>query len=261
LNEVFKAIYDKTRKKEGKITERAIRYRIYNYQKKAKIVSKKLAENAYAYEVMQIALDKYISSEELKELQDWLNKKSQQLIQVLKPEKRQVKIREIQKKVIDAFNLPPNLLKEANKMADVYPDIYELENLVRHVIKTILEDKYGSDWWKNRNVVSGNIAERVEERMNFEGKNRWVAKRGTHEIFYTLFGDLSRIIASNPREFKQIFANMEIEAELRKLEPLRNIIAHNNPLPPKEINRIKTCRDDLREQLKNYTERKKNLTS
>lgn len=257
MNKVFKAICDKTRKKEGKITDRAIRYRIDDYKKESNIVSRKLAEDAYAYEVMDIAVDKLISPKELKELQDWLSRKSQQPTQVFKQERKQVKIREIHKKVVDAFSLSPNLVKEANKMADVYPDIYVLENLVRHVVKTVLENKYESDWWKNRNVVSGNIAGEVEKRMSFEGKNRWVAKRGTHEIFYTLFGELSRIIALNSREFRPIFANMEIEAELRKLEPLRNIIAHNNPLPPKEIKRIKTCLDDLREQLKNYAERPK----
>ena len=257
MNKVFKAICDKTRKKEGKITDRAIRYKIHDYQKESNIASRKLAENAYAYEVMDIAVDKLISPEELKELQDWLSRKFQQPTQIFKRSRKQVKIREIRKKVIDAFSLPPNLVKEANDMADVYPDIYVLENLVRHVVKTVLENKYASDWWKNRNVVSGNIAGEVEKRMSFEGKNKWVAKRGTHEIFYTMFGELSRIIASNPKEFRPIFANMEIEAELRKLEPSRNIIAHNNPLPPKEIRRIKTCLDDLRKQLENYAERPK----
>ncbi len=257
MNKVFKAICDKTRKKEGTITERAIRYRIEDYQKESNIVSKKLAENAFAYEKMHIAVEKLITPEELKELQDWLSKKTQQTTQVVKQERKRVKVREIHKKVVDAFSLPPTLAKEANEMADVYPDIYVLENLVRHVVMAVLKSKHGDDWWKNRSVVSGKIAQNVEERMSFEGKNRWVAKRGTHEIFYTMFGELSRIIASNPKEFKPIFADMEIEAELRKLEPLRNIIAHNNPLPSKEINRIKTCLDDLQKQLKSYTEKQK----
>lgn len=257
MNKVFKAICDRTTKKEGKITDRAIRYRIDDYRKESNIVSRRLGENAYAYEVMHIAVDKLISPEDLKELQEWLSRKSQQPTQVLKQERKKMKIREIHKKVIDAFSLPPNLVKEANDMADVYPDIYVLENLVRHVVMTVLEDEHGSEWWKNRNVVSGKIAEKVEERMSFEGKNRWVAKRGTHEIFYTLFGELSRIIALNPKEFRPIFADMEIEAELRKLEPSRNIIAHNNPLSPKEISRIKTCLDDLQKQLITYTERQK----
>ena len=257
MNRVLKAICEKTRKKEGKITDRAIRYRIDDYQKKSNIVSRKLAENSYAYEVMHIAVDKLISPQELRELQDWLSRKSQRPIQVFKQRRKQVKVRKIHKKVTDAFCLPPKLAKEANDMADVYPDIYVLENLVRHVIMTVLESKHGSDWWKNRNVVSKKIAEEVDKRMRFERKNRWVAKRGSHEIFYTMFRELSRIIASNPKEFRPIFADMEIEAELRKLEPSRNIIAHNNPLPPKEIVRIKTCLDDLRKQMKNYAERLK----
>jgi hypothetical protein len=49
---------------------------------------------------------------------------------------------------------------------------------------------------------------------------------------------------------KETFANLEVEAELRKLEPSRNIIAHNNVLPPKEINRIRLCLDNLQKQLK-----------
>ena len=257
MNKVFKAICDRTKKKEGKITDRAIRYRIEDYQRESSIATRRLAENAYAYEKMHFAVEKLISPEELRELQDWLSRKTQQTTQVVKQERKHVKVREIHKKVIDAFSLPPTLVKEANDMADVYPDIYVLENLVRHVMMTVLENKYSNEWWKNRNVVSGSIAEKVQERMSFEGKNRWVAKRGTHEIFYTMFGELSRIIASNPKEFKPIFADMEIEAELRKLEPLRNIIAHHNPLPPKEINRIKMCLDDLQRQLKSYTEKQK----
>jgi hypothetical protein len=60
----------------------------------------------------------------------------------------------------------------------------------------------------------------------------------------------------NTNEFKKIFADMEIEAELRKLEPLRNIIAHNNPLPPIEIGRIRTALADLEKQLKEYDDKR-----
>lgn len=257
MSKVFRAICKKTWKTEPKTSQSTIYHRIEVFQRKHNILTTTLAQNAYAYDVMHINVRKLgLKKEEIEEMQNWLDKKVKPVTQDSKEERKEVKIREIRKKVADVFGLPPNLVKEANKMADVYPDIYVLENLVRHVVKTVLEERYGSDWWKNHNVISSKIAGKVEERMIFEGKNRWVAKRGTHEIFYTNFGDLSRIIASNPTEFREIFANMEIEAELRKLEPSRNIIAHNNPLPPKEINRIKTCLDDLQEQLKNYTEKK-----
>lgn len=142
-------------------------------------------------------------------------------------------------------------------MAGVYPDMYLLENLVRHVIMNVLQRKYGEKWWNTPNIVSNKIKVDVEGRKHFEGKNRWAAKRRTHEIFYTDFSDLSRIIATNCREFKEIFADMEIEAELRKLEPSRNVIAHNNPLSSNEFKRIKLCLDDLKKQLKDYTEKRK----
>jgi chromosome segregation ATPase len=50
---------------------------------------------------------------------------------------------------------------------------------------------------------------------------------------------------------------MEIEAELRKLEPSRNVIAHNNPLSLNEFRRVKLCLDDLKKQLKDYAEKRK----
>jgi hypothetical protein len=50
---------------------------------------------------------------------------------------------------------------------------------------------------------------------------------------------------------------MEIEAELRKLEPSRNVIAHNNPLSPNEFTRVKLCLDDVKKQLADYTEKRK----
>lgn len=257
MNKVFQAICKKTWKTEPKITERTVYHRIEAFQKKYKILSRALGQNAYAYEVMGIHVQKLgLGKKEVDELQEWLDKKTQQSVQDLNQERKEIKALRIRKKAVDVSGLPPNLMNEAKKMADIYPDLYVLENLVRYIVINVLTNKYGSGWWNNRSVVSKKIADKVEERKHFERKNRWVAKRGTHNIFYTDFGDLSRIIATNCKEFKEVFADMEIEAELRKLEPSRNIIAHNNPLPSKEINRIKMCYDDLQKQLKDYAEKK-----
>jgi len=258
LSKVFKTICKKTRITEPNIKDRTIYDRIEAFQRKHKILSTKLAQNAYAYDVMDIHVGKLgLKEEEREELQNWLDKKAKPITQDFKKEKEEVKIPRIRKKIVDVFGLPANLSNEAKKMSDIYPDLYVLENLVRYVVKNVLQDKYGNKWWNNRNVVSGKIAKKVEERKRFERENRWVARRGTHEIFYTTLRDLSRIIATNSKEFKNIFANLEIEAELRKLEPSRNVIAHNNPLPPREFSRIKLCRDDLEKQLREYAEKTK----
>lgn len=163
----------------------------------------------------------------------------------------------VNKKMVSAFGLPLGIIEEARRMSDIYPDLYLFENFVRYVIMSVLEDKYTVNWWENRNVVSKNIADEVEKRKHFEKENRWVAKRGTHNIFYTTFGELARIINLNTKDFRKIFANMEIEAELRKLEPFRNIIAHNNPLLARDRTRIKTALDDLQKQLEEYNKRNK----
>ena len=255
MTKVFKAICDRTKKTETKITERAIRYRIKAFKKTQNIASRKLAKIAYANE-MGINVDNLVNPQDLKELQEWLSNRPSQQSTVLAPKTKKIVTAKVHKKVVAGFGLPPNLIDEANKMADVYPDLYQLENLVRYVIMSVLEEKYTANWWENRSVVSKTIADHIEKRKHFEKKNKWVAKRGTHNIFYTTFGELARIINLNAKDFKKIFADMEIEAELRKLEPLRNIIAHNNPLPPIEINRIKTALADLEKQLKDYNERK-----
>lgn len=255
---VFQAICKKTWKTEPKIAKRTIYNRIEAFQRKSDILTTQLAQNAYAYEVMGINVQKLgLKKKEMDELQNWLDKKSRQVMQDFKQKRKETKIPKISKKVADISGLPPNLADDASKMASIYPDLYVLENLVRHVIMKVLENKYGNNWWSNRAVVSKNIAEMVEGRKHFDRENRWVAKRRTHEIFYTNFRDLSRIITANSKEFKKIFANMEIEADLRKLEPSRNIIAHNNPLPPREFERIKLCLGDLKKQLRDYAEKKK----
>jgi hypothetical protein len=257
LSKVFKAICKKTRKTEPTIKDRAIYQRIEKFQRKHHILTTTLAQNAYAYDAMNINVPKLgLNEEEKEELQKWLNNKPKPVVQGFKEGRKETKIRKVRKKVVDEFGLPSTLANDANKMANIYQDLYLLENLVRHVVMTTLSKRHGSEWWKNRSIVSKKIADKVEGRMQFEGENRWVAKRGSHEIFYTDFADLSKIIAANPSEFKKVFADMEIEAELRKLKPSRNIIAHNNPLRSNEIKRIQLCLSELQEQLKNYAETK-----
>lgn len=263
MTKIFEAILSKTRKKEPNVSKTMVYHRIEAYQKKNKILLTSDAQFAYAYEIMGFSGEKLSKlglregTREYNRLYDFLRRSRNVQTDVQLEEKKEVKNPRIRKKVVVGFGLPPNLIDEASKMADVYPDLYQLENLVRYVILNVLEEKYTSNWWDNRRVVSKAIAEKVEIRKNFERQNRWVAKRRTHNIFYTDFSELARIINMNTNDFKKIFANMEIEAELRKLEPFRNIIAHNNPLSNTDIFRIKTALADLEKQLKDYNESQK----
>lgn len=257
-NPVLQAILNKARKTNPKITERAIRYRIERYRKKSNIVSKELATNVYAYSEMNIDVQKVLKPTELDELQEWLKARLQQVIQEIRTIKKTERKQpvSIRKKVVQTLGLPLNLSKEAQRIADVYPDMYHYENLVRHTVITVLEKQYKNDWWNQPNVVSKPIKEKVEDRKKLEGRKRWHSKRGSHEIFYTDFGDLNDIILTNVNLFKPVFGDLEIGADLRRLELSRNIIAHNNPLPPREVQRIKMALEDLKKQLGIYVEEK-----
>jgi hypothetical protein len=119
-------------------------------------------------------------------------------------------------------------------------------------------DNRAIKWWDEVNVVPAEVKKKVKNRQKQEGKNRWHYKRGSHEIFYTDFGDLSSIISNNWKEFESLFPNLRwIQAKLEEVEQSRNIIAHNNPLPKREFNRIDIIFEDLRKQLADYIKKVK----
>ena len=126
---------------------------------------------------------------------------------------------------------------------------YVFENLLRYVIMSVLEKKYGKDWWTTV-TISRDIRDEFERRKKAEGRDRWVGKRGSHEIFYTDLGDLGLIINSNYGDFKDIFPNLTwIKSRVDDLEKSRNVLAHNNLLPNNEMKRIKIYLKDLQNQL------------
>ncbi|WXG39843.1 MAG: Swt1 family HEPN domain-containing protein [Candidatus Freyarchaeum deiterrae] len=150
--------------------------------------------------------------------------------------------------LIEGFTLPENIANDSEKMSKVYSMIYVLENALRYLVISVLEKNCGKDWWENK--VSPNIRKNVEGRIRQEDKNRWHSKRGAQKIFYTDFGDLNLIIVGNWKDFKDLFPNqMWIQSRLNEIELSRNIIAHNNSLPNKEIKRIEMYSEDLKKQL------------
>ena len=126
---------------------------------------------------------------------------------------------------------------DARKMAILYPKYYILENSIRVVIKRILENKHGNRWWEKR--VSKIVRDNVKDRKKKESKQPWHGKRGQHEIFYSNFGDLKKIIVNNWTDFKNIFPDQAwITQKLKELEHPRNVLAHHNPVSDIDQNRI-----------------------
>jgi hypothetical protein len=138
--------------------------------------------------------------------------------------------------LVDAM-LPSAVADAAAKMATIYPKLYIFENSIRNVIVRMLQAKHGKDWW-TKSVPKG-VQNAVADRKAQEDKKPWHGKRGTHEIYYSNFGDLRDIITSNWTDFEPIFLKQPwITQRLDELEPPRNIIAHNNPLSKQEENRV-----------------------
>jgi hypothetical protein len=257
---MLQEIYERAKQENPKITSRAIYARIESVKKEyGNTISIRMAANVLASRMKVNVYGILKNDEELKELRGLIGVISTKAAVVQVKEKRIEKGQPIviQRKIVEIFGLPTNLGQEANRMAEVYPDLYVFENLVRHVVMSLLEKKHEKDWWSEPEIVPNPIAKKVEDRKNKEGENRWHSERGSHAIFYTDFGDLSSIISKNWDEFKVVFPNLRwIQTRLEETELSRNIIAHNNPLPKKECNRLKLFLDDLKKQLGVCAERK-----
>jgi len=137
---------------------------------------------------------------------------------------------------VDAL-LSTTIASDAARMAELYPKYYVLENSVRFVIKRILEYKYGPSWWQTQ--VAEPVRKKVSDRKLKEKTQPWHGKRGQHEIFYSDFGDLKRIVQKNWSDFKDLFPSQPwILQKLDELETPRNILAHHNPVGKRDQQRI-----------------------
>lgn len=137
---------------------------------------------------------------------------------------------------VDAL-LSTTMAKDAAKMAEIYPKFYVFENSLRCVIMRMLETAHGADWWTSRTPPA--VQRGVEGRKREEEKRPWHGKRGQHEIFYSDFKDLRRLIDKNWPVFEPLFPNRPwITRILDELEPLRNVLAHHNPIGERDQKRL-----------------------
>ena len=129
-----------------------------------------------------------------------------------------------------------------------YLAFFMLENSARELIGERLSEAHGPGWWDK--AATAPIKRNVDSRREKEGKNRWHMQRGASEIYYTDFGDLSSLIENNWDDFSDLFPNREwIKSRFTELEASRNIVAHNNLLEAREIERLKMYLSDWVKQV------------
>lgn len=127
-------------------------------------------------------------------------------------------------------------LQTAKHMAIVYIALHAFENSVRDLVKAAMTEKYLEIWWSK---VPDKIKTKVKIRQEEDSKFRYHGSRGSEEIMYCDFGDLSSIIVVNWTLFENILGNMEwAKAVLSTLERSRNIIMHGGIVAREDIERI-----------------------
>ena len=144
--------------------------------------------------------------------------------------------RQLQKSLSFDF-LDPALLAEGQRMSVVYAAVHAFENSVRATVTKAMSEKHGATWWTAR--VPERIQKTCKTRMEEDAKFRWHGARGSTEINYCDFGDLSSIIVTNWDVFEDLLGNMEwAKATLNSLEKSRNIVMHGGSVAKEDVERI-----------------------
>lgn len=145
--------------------------------------------------------------------------------------------------------LPRQILDDAKRMAEkAYPLIYVFENSVRETIRLVMTRAHGNNWWSGH--VAQNIQRSVQQRIDQEEQNAWHGRRGSHPIYYTSIGHLSRIVTANWGEFQDILPSLAwFTQRMDEIELSRNILEHNNPLRARDLVRLEMYLRDWQDQI------------
>jgi hypothetical protein len=132
--------------------------------------------------------------------------------------------------------LDNDCLASAQFMSTVYCAIHAFENMVRTLVAKAMAEHHGEGWWSK---VPERIQKSVKTRMEEDAKFRWHGARGSSEMNYCDFGDLSSIITTNWDVFETLISNLEwAKGLLSTLEKSRNIAMHGGVLAKEDIERI-----------------------
>jgi hypothetical protein len=149
--------------------------------------------------------------------------------------------------------LNPRHTTDAVRMAAVYPLLYAFENSMREYIDGHLSVTYGENWHDDPKIVSTTIKGRVERNRNAEAKHRYHSRRSARFIYYTDLGDLPAMAHSENgwKVFSTLFPSDKwLHGRVEVIEASRNVVAHMNPLQPRDIERIRINFEDWLDQIK-----------
>jgi hypothetical protein len=128
-------------------------------------------------------------------------------------------------------------LRSARRMAVVYSAIAAFENSVRDLIKKVLLDEMGENWWNDG--VSEKVRKSAEQKMKEEEIVRWHKRRGSDPLNYTTMSDLMSIIRNTWPRLEPYVGSQEWAASIFDvIERSRNVIMHSGVLDVEDIQRL-----------------------
>jgi len=140
-------------------------------------------------------------------------------------------------KVVDAELFESDIRAQAKKMADFYALYYCLENTIRRLISTRLEEKYGPNWWDNE--VPDGVKNGVKVKQEKE-KETVLSIRSEDPLTYTNFGELIDILNHKWDDFSDTIRSQKaMQHALSQFNQIRNVIAHSCELSDDDIVRLK----------------------
>jgi hypothetical protein len=126
----------------------------------------------------------------------------------------------------------------AARMSEFYEVFFCLENSIRRLIKDIIIEAEGPDWWESDRVDEKNIRAPASRRHKKEVDNG-ITPRSEELVDYTTFGELSQLITDNWDIFDPIFSSQRAVSSItNQLTLLRGPIAHCNPTDELEQERL-----------------------
>jgi Swt1-like HEPN len=140
-------------------------------------------------------------------------------------------------KALSIDSLDPTLVAHGRLMATVYTAVSSFESSVRKLIKTVLLEQKGENWWEA--AVSEKIRGRAAQRQKDEEKVKWHTQRGDDPITYTQLPDLGNIIRQNWDCFQPYIHSAEwADSIFDVIERSRNVIMHSGTLARPDVDRL-----------------------
>jgi hypothetical protein len=136
----------------------------------------------------------------------------------------------------------------ALEMQRAYLLLFTLENIVRELISSRLEEADGVDWFEKRAATP--MKTKIADRKQKEQRDLWHSGRNKQPIYYLDFGDLSKLMVNHWAEFEDLLPGQPwVQARLDEAERSRNVIAHTNVLAAEEVDRLEMYLTDWIKQI------------